>query len=129
VFRSSLHSARKAIPWWTLQRPDYTGLEETTLRQYAELYDAYFEERSLIPAGRLHELSYEALIADPLGQLRAVYEALQLPDFTVAEPAVRDYLATIRDYERNRFADLASPWKEAVTSRCRRAFDEWGYPA
>ena len=127
VFRSSLHSARSAIPWWTLQRPDLSGLEETTLAQYEELYDAYFADRSLIPAGRLHEIGYEDLVADPLATLRTSYDALRLPDFAVAEPAIREYLATIRDYERNRFATLASPWKEEVARRWRRCFDEWGY--
>jgi hypothetical protein len=127
VFRSSLHSARMAIPWWTLQHPDHTGLEERTLAQYAEVYDAYFQDRDLIPAGRLHELRYEALVADPLGQLRAMYQSLNLADFSVAEPAVGDYLATIRGYERNRFGQLEARWKEALASRCRRCFDEWGY--
>src|SRR5262249_10259056 len=50
VFQSSLHSARKAIPYWTLQRPDHTGLEERTLQQYEAIYQAYFEQGGLIPA-------------------------------------------------------------------------------
>jgi hypothetical protein len=128
VFQSSLHSARKAIPWWTLQHPDYSHLEETTLQQYADLYEAYLEERHLIPAGRLHDFSYESLVADPIGTLRIAYEALNLPDFAVAEPPIREYLATIRDYERNRFAPIEPHWKEAIAQRWRRCFDEWGYP-
>ncbi|MCI0359248.1 MAG: sulfotransferase [Planctomycetaceae bacterium] len=127
VFQSSLHSARTAIPWWTLQRPDHAGLEERTLDQYEEIYDSYFDERRLIPAGRLHELQYEALVADPVGQLRATYEALQLPDFAVAEPAIGEYLASIRGYETNRFGRIEPPWKEAVARRWRQCFDEWGY--
>jgi omega-hydroxy-beta-dihydromenaquinone-9 sulfotransferase len=127
VFQSSLHSALKAIPWWTLQRPDHTGLEERTLRQYEEIYQAYFEERGLIPAGRLHEIRYEALESNALDELRKLYEALQLGDFAPAEPALRQYLASISDYQKNRFAPLAPVWKEQVARRCGRCFEEWGY--
>jgi hypothetical protein len=127
VFRSSLHSARSAIPYWTLQRPALAGLEETTLAQYEELYGAYFADRDLIPAGRLHEIGYEGLVADPVATLRGAYEALQLPDFSAAEPRISAYLATIKDYERNRFADIEPPWKQAIATRWRRSFDEWGY--
>jgi hypothetical protein len=127
VFRSSLHSARSAIPWWTLQRPDLSGLEETTLQQYEEIYDAYFADRGLIPPGRLHEIAYEDLAANPLPTLRTAYEALKLPDFAVAEPSIGAYLATIQGYERNRFAEVESPWKDAIAVRWRRFFDAWGY--
>jgi hypothetical protein len=128
VFQSSLHSARTAIPWWTLQRPDYSGVEATTLAQYADIYDAYFEERSLIPAGRLHDIGYESLVADPLDTLRKAYDALDLPDFSVAEATIRDYLSTIRGYERNKFTPIEPCWKEAIAQRWRRCFEEWRYP-
>jgi len=127
VFQSALNSAIKVAPWWTLQRPNHQGLEERTLAQYAEIYDAYFDERDLIPSGRFHELSYESLVADPIGQLRATYAALNLPDFAVAQPAIQEYLASIRDYQTNRFCQVEPPWKEAVARRWRRCFDEWGY--
>ncbi len=127
VFQSALHSAIKAVPYWAMQRPDYTGLEETTLRQYEEIYQAYFEERSLIPAGRLHEIRYEDLESDPLGQLRRLYETLELGDFGVAEPTVRVYLDSIAGYEKNRYRELEPQWKSQVAERWRRCFDEWGY--
>jgi hypothetical protein len=127
VFQSSCHSAIKAIPWWTLQRPDHAGLEDRTLQQYEEIYQAYFEERSLIPAGRLHEIRYESLTADPLAELRKLYETLQLGDFAPAEPALRQYLASIANYQKNRFAEIEPYWKAQVARRWRRCFDEWGY--
>jgi hypothetical protein len=129
VYQSAVHTTKKVIPWWTLQRPDHEGVEERTLAEYAEVYEAYFEERHLIPAGRLHELRYADLVADPIGQLRTTYEALGLPDFSVAEPNVREYLGTIRDYQRNQFTDIEPSRKEAVRARWRPCFEEWGYEA
>jgi hypothetical protein len=129
VFQSSLHSARTALPYWTLQRSDHTGLAQRTLDQYAEIYDAYFEDRGLIPPNRLHEISYASLVSQPLDTLRSAYEALGLPDFSIAEPVIREYLDSIRDYERNRFAEMDPEWKAALARRCPRCFDQWGYSA
>jgi hypothetical protein len=94
-----------------------------------EIYDAYFEERGLIPAGRLYDLRYESLEADLLGELRKLYAALDLPDFAAAEPAVRGYLDTIAGYEKNRFSEVQPPWRSEVARCWRRGFDEWGYSA
>ena len=127
VFLSSVHAFGKIAPWWTLQRPDLAGLEERILRQYVEVYDAYFDERSLIPTGRLHDLRYESLESDPLGELRDLYAALNLPDFSTAEPSIRKYLESIAGYEKNRFSEVEPPWKAEVARRWGRSFDEWGY--
>src|SRR5207302_1440795 len=101
VFQSTLHLFRKILPFWALQRPDYSELEEHTIRQYREVYDLFFEERGLIPAGRFHEVSFEALETDPLGQMRGIYETLALPDFAVAEPALRQYVESLAGYRKN----------------------------
>src|SRR5262245_33954863 len=128
VYQSALHSAKKVIPWWTMQRPSHAGLEEITLHQYEEIYRAYFEQRSMITSGRLHEIRYENLEADPLGQLRGLYQALGLGDFASAEPAIRTYLDSIAGYEKNRFPEIDPAWKAQIARRWRRCFDEWGYP-
>ena len=84
-------------------------MEERTLRQYEEVYDAYFDERDLIPAGRLHEMRLRILEADPIGELRKLYAALDLPDFAVAEPAIRDYLDFDRRLREEPFHRRAAP--------------------
>jgi LPS sulfotransferase NodH len=91
------------------------------------VFDAYFAQRDLIPREQFHELAYESLVADPIGTLRETYEALRLPEFAATEPAMRDYLASIHDYETNRFREVEPPWKEAIARRCLRCFEEWGY--
>ena len=41
-----------------------------------------------IPANQLCELKYEDLVRDPMGQLRRIYEQLELGDFdSVLQPA------------------------------------------
>jgi hypothetical protein len=128
VFRSTQHTVRAVTPWWALQRPDYSDLEGRTLRQYREVYDVFFEERGLIPKGRFHEISFEALEADPIGQLRAIYEALALPDFGHVEPALRRYLAAIAGYRKNTLPELPADLRSRVAKEWRRCFEEWAYP-
>ena len=40
-----------------------------------------FEDVGLIRADRFHEVSFEELERDPIGQMRGIYQALGLPDF------------------------------------------------
>jgi omega-hydroxy-beta-dihydromenaquinone-9 sulfotransferase len=127
VFRSTCHLLRTTAPWVSLQRNDLTGLEERALAQYEELFDAFFAERELIPAGRLHDIGYEQLEANPLGELSALYDGLQLGDFDVAAPAFRAYLNSITGYVKNRYTAIEPHWKAEVARRWRRCFEEWGY--
>jgi hypothetical protein len=127
VFRSTQHMIRTVMPWWALQQWDYSDLEGRTLRQYREVYDVFFEERELIPRGRFHEIGFEALEADPIGQVRGIYEALALPDFRHVEPALRRYVESVSGYKKNTLPDLPQEPRQRIAGEWRRCFDEWGY--
>jgi hypothetical protein len=91
------------------------------------VYDAFFEERGLIPPGRYHEIAFEDLEKDPLGQMHRLYAALGLPDFAAVEPALRQYVASLSGYKKNAFKELPAELKRRLTTEWRRCFDEWGY--
>jgi hypothetical protein len=118
---------RTVTPWWVFQRPDYSDLEGRTLRQYREVYDVFFAERGLIPKGHFHEIGFEALEADAIGQVRGIYEALALPDFGHVEPALRRYVASLSGYQKNRLPELPPDLRGRIAGAWRRCFDEWGY--
>jgi omega-hydroxy-beta-dihydromenaquinone-9 sulfotransferase len=127
VFQSAVHTIKKVTPWWTLQRLDHSELEERTIRQYKQVYDVFFEERALIPRGRLHEVCFETLEADPVGQVRDLYHALDLPDFQAAAPALERYVASLTDYKKNAFPELPDELRQRIAREWRRSFEEWGY--
>jgi hypothetical protein len=129
VFQSTRHTVQKAAPWWALQRQQQSYLEDRIIRQYRELYDAFFEERGLIQPARMHELRFEDLAADPVGQIRALYQALNLPDFAYVEPALRAYLDSLGSYQKNTFPELPSDLRARLAREWRRCFEEWDYPA
>jgi hypothetical protein len=132
VFRSATHTWKKAGEWWQFQQTDFRDDERINgqiLDQTKILYDGYFAQRTLIPAGRLHEIAFHDLERDPIQQLRNTYEALNLPDFQhVAEPLAA-YLKTLADYRKNTFTELPFDLRQRVHRELRQCFDEWGYAA
>ena len=127
VHRSTRHLVRAVLPWVTLQRPDLADLEAKAIPKYKETYDAFFEERPLIPPGHFHELAFEDLEADPMGQIRTLYERLSLPDFGHVEPRLREYLGSVSDYKKNEHPGLPIDLKERLAREWQRCFKEWGY--
>src|SRR5262249_23911240 len=100
VFRSTVHTWKAAGKWWQFQKTDFgddDSINRQLLRQTKILYDGYFAQRSLIPAGRFHEIAFYDLERDPVQQLRNTYEALNLPDFQHAAEPVTTYLKSLAD--------------------------------
>lgn len=128
VFRSSRLMFRTVFDMHRVQRPGPDDLDDWILRQYREMYDAFLEERGLIPAGQFHEVGFEELEKDPVGQVRRVYDALGLPAFAEVEPAVRRYTGSIAGYKKNEFSDLPADLRVRIASSWRRCFEEWDYP-
>ena len=116
VFRSCRHLWKTVIPMIRLQRSDATDWDERTLRVYKEMHEAFFAQRPLIPAGRYHEIAFEDLENDPLGQVRRTYESLALPDFRHAEPRLRAYAASIAKYRKNTYTPLPAETRRRIAS-------------
>lgn len=129
VFQSSIHHLESILWRTTLQRPPLDEvIEQSILARYREMYDAYFSERELIPAGQLHELSFEDLERDAAGEVRKIYERLNLAGFDALAPRLTQYLERLRGYEKNAHPQVEESWREQVASLWRDCFEAWGYP-
>ena len=129
VFRSTQRLNRQTWKYFNLHRPDEELLDTRILRQYSLMYDAFFDERSQIPADRYCEVTYAELEADPLGQVEAIYEQLHLADFGAARPALVEYLRSQADYRKNEHADLPHSTRLRIAQSWQRTFHEWNYAA
>jgi hypothetical protein len=128
VFRSQRHYFDTAM-WYTyLQRPDVSRIDDGILARYSALYDAYFADRPQIPAGRLHELRFESLERDPVGQMDKLYQALELPGFDRFRPQLQSYVDALAGYRKNRFEPLNVADRTHVAAAWRRGFQEFDYP-
>jgi hypothetical protein len=126
VYRSTKHLQSNSRQYFSLQGRDY-GDHERILAMYGKMYDAYFAEKDLIPAGNLAELAYDELDADPIGRMGRIYEELDLPDFSEARPAVERYIASLGTYEKGKHAQLSDEVRRDIVERWGRTFDEWDY--
>jgi hypothetical protein len=113
---------------FSFQKPDLEKVHGRILRHYADMYEAYFRERRLLPAGRLCEVGFEELEKDPIGQVRRIYVELGLPDFEVARPELESYVASLAGYKKNEHPDLPPEVRADIARAWRRCFDEWHYP-
>ncbi len=128
VFRSTCRTMERSSQRTRLQKRTSQNFEDRTLRQYKELYDAFFVQRDLIPSGCLHEVAFESLERDPIGEIRKVYEGLSLGEFEAVEPVLRQYAESLSGYRKSVFGELPQELRQRIASQWRRSFEEWGYP-
>ena len=125
-------STRRLLPimfrWHGLQRPNRVDVDNWVLNQYYEMYEAFFEQKDLIPAGRFYEIGFEQLEGDPIGEVQKLYQALDLPNFSVVEPKLRQYVQSLADYRKNSFSEIPIELKQRIASKWRVFFEHWGYP-
>jgi len=129
VFPSSRWTFQVNYELHRVQSAPSDQLDEWVLQQYRTMYEVFFEERKLVPEGRLVEVRFEQLEEDPLGQVRHVYTVLGLPDFSLVEPVIRRYVDSVAGYKKNMFPELSLALRNRIADEWRRCFEEWGYPA
>lgn len=127
VFSSTRRMLLKNATLHCLQRGGWDDIDKYVIRLYQKMHAAFFEDRKQIPAGALHEIAFDALERDPIGELVRAYRALDLPHFDVAMPAVRHYVNSIVGYEKNTYSDLPREMKQRLVREWRPSFEEWGY--
>jgi hypothetical protein len=126
VFPSTVNLWRSLFRKHGLQRPTDDGVNEYVFDTFLRLYDRLEQARGLVSPSRFHELRYEDLIRDPVGQMRALYEQLDLGGFDRVLPRLEDYVKSISGYETNRY-ELAAALKSEITRRWGRVIRRLGY--
>ena len=128
VFQSFRHYFDTATWYSYLQRPDVTGIDDRILRRYNVLFDAFFAERNLIPEGRFHEIAFESLERDPMGEMEELYQKLDLAGFDQLRPKLQRYVDSLSNYRKNQFVELDPLMRRKVATAWERSFEEWRYP-
>jgi omega-hydroxy-beta-dihydromenaquinone-9 sulfotransferase len=127
VFPSTVNLWKSLYQTQGLQRPTFAGLEEHVFRTFTHLYARLEEGRRLLGPGRFHELRYEDLVADPVGQMRLLYERLDLGDFEQVRPRLEKYLAASAGYKTNRYPTLSPELRAEITRRWGDVIRRYGY--
>lgn len=108
------------------QIPKHEDLRERVFRTFEKMYAAFEKQRSELEPGSLCDVRYEDLIADPVVQLRRVYEELDLGDFAEVEPRIEQYREEHQDY-RTTPHNLDEATRDEVRRRWSDFFEKYGY--
>ena len=101
-------------------------IDEFVLKTYPRVMGAVLEDSKDLPASKFIEISHEDMEQNPLPVLERVYTQLEMPGFDEAKPKFEAYLASVENYQKNKYA-----YPEEMTNKVRDnwgAFvDRWGY--
>ncbi len=130
VFQSQRHLWKTGPPYWQLERPAARQpIDDRIIDTYSAMYGAFFEERDMIPAGRLCEVAFEAVERDPVREIEKIYQALGLSGFPSVLTSLEAYVGSISGYQKNKLPDLPPPLRQRIRHQWRRSFEEWQYDA
>jgi hypothetical protein len=127
VFQSTRRQTQVSLRTIGLQHLDMQHIDAMVIRRYKIMYDAFFEERELIPGHRWHEISFEDLEKDPVLQVRRIYDHLNLPGFDAMQPALQRYVAANVNYRKNTYPHLSRRVRGEIARAWQRSFQQWGY--
>ena len=119
VFASTLKHFRTAFPSFALQSYDEVDCEDLTLEMYRLLMGRYLEERIQMQPEDLCEVTFEAVVEDPVATVGRIYEQLQLPGCSEALRAVESYAQGLKNYRRNTY--------NLTPTQIARIQSEWGF--
>jgi hypothetical protein len=126
VYPSTVWLHRAMIRAFSLQGQHIRGIEERAFAFYRRLLDRYFATRHLVPEGRLVEIRFEDLEADPVGRMQAAYDTLGLEGFEAARPGMQQYADSVSHHRKNGYKlDLGTI--EQVRKEWATTIDRWGY--
>lgn len=128
VYNSSVHLRKTIFTENALGHPNFAGLEEDALVTYEHCIHRYESTKALIPPGQLHEVRFDQLEADPLGQMQQVYQALHLPGWDQVAPKIQAQMGEHASYRKNKFS-MDPVTMQRIYSRLKFAFELYGYPS
>ncbi|HEY2147588.1 MAG TPA: sulfotransferase [Pirellulales bacterium] len=127
IFSSTVRLWKSLYDVQGFQKPRFVGLGDYVFRMFNRMYRAYFKQRDLIPAANFVEVRYERLVQDPVGEVQALYEHLNLGEFEMARPQIEAYATKEKDYKTNRY-ELPPATRDEITRRWGEFIERLGYP-
>jgi omega-hydroxy-beta-dihydromenaquinone-9 sulfotransferase len=127
VFQSCRHFYDTATWYSYLQKPDMEKIDSRIIARYRQMYDAFFTERDLIPAGQFHEMSFTELEHAPATALRTLYEKLGIPAFETFQPTLLEYIKSLSGYRKNAFPPLPASLCKQLGDEWQPSFERWNY--
>lgn len=104
------------------------NIQEYVLTAFERMYSAFEDARTHVPANQIYDIHYERLAAEPIAELNAAYQHLDLGDFSATEQNLRNKVQQQKDYKTNRY-QINEDVRTAVVRRWQPYFERYGYDA
>ncbi|TWU59388.1 Sulfotransferase domain protein [Rubripirellula tenax] len=110
-----------------LQKPHGENDEAYVIECFERMYKSFHRDRDQLPAGRLIDVRYEDLVADPVATLATIYGTLHLSDFGAVQSVIESWVeAEHRDYQPNKH-NLAPETESMIRDAWGEYFDRYNY--
>jgi hypothetical protein len=126
VYSSTLRLWRRLAEDEGLQIPETDRLRQFVLDNYLQMYRSFDESRSRIPPNRICQIRYEDLVADPVGQMRTIYDHLELAPFDIVRPAIESFAVEISKFETSQ-APTSVEEAQTVVRHWGELVERFGY--
>lgn len=126
IFPSTVNLWKRLYEDQGLQVPTLKGLDNLVFDTFTRMYDAFDRDRDLVGPGQFCEVRYEELVANPVEQMRLVYEKLELGGFESVRPAIEGYFSEQKDYKKNRY-QMTPELRAEITRRWGGFIQAYGY--
>ncbi len=97
----------------SLQVPTHQGLEEVVINEFNEMHRLVQRDQATLGENQFCCVHYENLVADPMAEVKRVYDTLSLEDFEQARDGIASYLSLTKGYQTNRY-DLSDEERENI---------------
>lgn len=108
------------------QNPPADGWDEYIFGCFERMYAQFERDREHLSPSQLCEVRYEDLVREPVPQMQAIYEQLELGDFEAARPKLLAYFDDTRDYRTNQHR-IDPELRERIYERWGRYMQRFGY--
>ena len=126
VFASNLKLWRTLTDLYSLEPASADEMEKFVLQAYLLHEQALTAGINQARPGTFARIRYEELLVDAIGNVKRLYDELQLGEFNEVRPHLEKYLAGVAGHKRNRF-QISAAQKENLESLWGNAIREKGY--
>lgn len=109
-----------------LQMPKGKGLEDYVFECLTRMYGGFEDQRQRLPANSIYDVRYEDLVADPAGEVRKMYERLELGPYGAVRQEIEDFAAGQKDYKTNKH-NIDEALKQKIRERWAGYCEKYGY--
>ncbi len=126
VYVSTVSYFRRLLPTMAFQSVDHVDVESFVLNTYPRVMRRFLRDTAQLSGEQFVEVGFQEITSTPIETLWRIYDQLQLPNWEDDRSGIEEYLASIRNYERNKFT-MASDDIERVRSAWGDYSTRWGY--